>query len=310
MLGAGFLGAQTPPANPPANAAGKVRPDEVVATIEGEKFTAGRVQQLRGRVPPPFAQAVSRMNNKMFVKSYAELLALARRAEQEKLDEQDPYKDQLAFLRMNFLAQSYLNSMTRKISVSQAELEQYYNQHKSEYEEAGVKAIYIAFSPTAGKQPAADPQAKKPLTEDQAKAKAESLVAELKKGADFEKLARESSDDATSAKKGGSIGAVKRNAGDIPSELRDAIFGLKAGEITAPVRQSAGFYIFKLDSIRTVPYTEVAANIGAIVQGQKVRAELDQILASAKVTYDSESFFSEPAPTPPPPAPPGPPARP
>ncbi|MBI3667798.1 MAG: peptidylprolyl isomerase [Acidobacteria bacterium] len=305
VLGVGLPQAQTPPANPQAASpsaaapAAQVRPDEVVATIDGEKYTAGRIQQLRGRVPPPFSQAVSRMNNKTFLKSYADLLTLARKAEKEKLDEQDPYKDQLAFLRMNFLAQSYLNSLSRKISVSQKELEQYYNEHKADYEEAGIKAIYVAFSPSAGKQPSVDPQAKKPLTEEQAKAKAESLIEELKKGADFEKVARENSDDASSAQKGGHIGSIKKNAPDIPADLKEAIFRLKPGEFTAPVRQPAGFYIFKLDSTRVVPYTEVASSIASLVQGQKMRAELDQILAAVKVTYDNEGFFSEtPAATP------------
>jgi peptidyl-prolyl cis-trans isomerase C len=280
------------PAAPPA-APKPAGPNDVVAVVEGEKITPARLQQLRESLPPNFRQQVSSINDREFLKSYATLVALSRRAEQEKVAEREPYKDQLAFLRMNFLAQSYLDYLGKHVKVSQLDFQQYYNEHQRDYQEAKVRALYVAFSPNADPS-SKDPKVKGLLTEQQAKAKAESLWGQLKKGADFEKLARENSDDKDSAKNGGDIGTIKRSSG-APAELKDAIFALQPGEISAPVRQPAGFYIFKLESLRTVPFEEVAGNIATAVQGAKVKEELDRIMKSVQITFENESYFDPPA---------------
>ena len=307
-MAAALLGAQAPSPSPASAAAKDVEPEDVVATIGGVKVTAGMLQKLRSNLPPQFQQAVSRMNKKAFLKSYAELSTLARLAEKEEIPEREPYKDQLAFLRMNFLAQSYLAALNARIEVSPAELQKYYNDNKSNHEEALVRTIYVAFSPNADKQTNADPKAKKLLTEAEAKAKAENLAAQLRQGADFAKLAQENSDDATSAQKGGDLGGIKKNSPGIPAEVKQFIFALQPGEISAPLRQPAGYYVFKLDSVRTTPFEEVRASLTSTVQSLKVKAEIDRILATVEITYDNEAYFTEApaAPATPPAAPPAP----
>ena len=286
-----FAAAQPPPATPPAARPAGPGPNDVVATIDGEKITPARLLQLRNSLPSQFRQAASRMDNKTFLKSYAELLVLAKLAEKENIADHEPYKGQLAFMQMNFLAQTYVDHVSKQIKPSQEDLMKYYDEHKAEYEEAGVRAIYVSFSPSAGKQESSDPKAKKVLTEEQAKAKAEGLSAELKNGADFAKLAKENSDDSATAGKGGDLGAIKKVGTGIPADIKTAIFALKPGEVSSPIRQPAGFYIFKVESIRTVPFQEVAGNISPTVQGLKMKEELDRIMKSVKITYENESFF-------------------
>jgi peptidyl-prolyl cis-trans isomerase C len=281
--------AQTP-ATLPAPGAKPIGPNDVVATVEGEKMTPARIQQLRDSLPAQFQQTASRMDNKAFLKSYGELVALFKLAEKEKLADQEPFKGQLDFLRMNFLAQSYIEHLSRTIDVSQQDFLNYYNEHKADYEEATVRAIYIAFSTTPS-APSSAASGKKPLTEDQAKAKAEALVKQLRNGGDFAKLAQENSDDAATAQKGGELGVIKKSATGVPAELRQVIFGLKAGEVSDPVRQPAGFYIFKAENVRTIPFEEAAVSMAPAVRGAKVRAELDKVLKSVQVSYDNESFF-------------------
>src|SRR5579884_33393 len=280
--------AQTP-ATLPAPGAKPIGPNDVVATVEGEKMTPARIQQLRDSLPAQFQQTASRMDNKALLKSYGELMALFKLAEKEKLAEQEPFKGQLNFLRMNFLAQSYIEHLSRTIDVSQQDYLNYYNEHKADYEEATVRAIYIAFSTTPASSNT--PGGKKSLTEDQAKAKAEALVKQLRGGGDFAKVAQENSDDAATAQKGGELGVIRKSATGVPAELRQVIFGLKAGEVSDPVRQPAGFYIFKVENVRTIPFEEAAVSMAPAVRGAKVRAELDKVLKSVQVRYDNESFF-------------------
>lgn len=287
----------------PAAATHQAGPDDVVATIEGEKITPARIKQLREGLPPQFQQVANRMNDKAFLRSYAELRVMSKLAEQSKIGEQEPYRSQLEFLRMNFLAQAYLQHMDSQIKPSRDEFQRYYQEHKADYEEAHVRTIYVAFSPNAGKPGAAGPNGKKLLTEAEAKAKAESLAGELKKSADFAKLAKENSDDTATAEKGGDLGPVKRGSTAVPAELKQVIFALKPGEVSDPVRQPAGFYIFKLESTRTAPFEEVEPTLNQAVRSAKLREELDGITKSIKITYDNEGFFNPPEPVAPKPGP-------
>lgn len=278
------LSAQTPSAKPPA-----VKPDDVVATVNGEKITAGMLQSLRNGAAQQFQKAVQQ-NNKDFLKSVAGLLALSKKGEQEKIDQKEPYRDQWLFLKMNFLANAYISYLNTQVQITQQEIQAQYEKNKEEYEEAMVRAIYIAFSRSGGD----DAQGRKRLTEAEAKAKAEKLAAALKKGADFAKTAKEDSDDAGSAEKGGDIGGIKRNATGVPAEIRMAVFALKPGEISEPVPQATGFYILQVDQIKTTPYEEAASNIATQLQTQKVQQEVQRILGSVEIQHLNQGFFAGP----------------
>jgi len=296
VLGAVAAAAQAPKPAPTGPAA--VKPDDVVATVDGEKVTARQLQQLRDGAPQEF-QAAARQSNRAFLKAVAGLLVLSKLAEQDKLHEKSPLKEQLAFFRMNLLANSFIAGISQKSNVTQPELQDYYIKNLDNYQEAQVRAIYIAFSSSPSSAPA-DPKAKKPLTESQAKVKAEGLVAQLRKGGDFAALAKAHSDDSVSAEKGGDLGGIKRNSTGLPAEVRSTVFGLKPGEVSDPLRQPAGFYIFRLEKIATTPYEEVAGTIAQTVQVAKVQAELNRILTTISITHDNEAFFNE---SPAPPAP-------
>lgn len=268
--------------------------DETVATIEGEKFTPRKIQQLRDRVPGQFRQAFSHMDNKEFLKTYAQLMVLSRLAEREEILENEPVKTEFAFWRMNFLAQAYGDYISKRIKLTQEDYVKYYNEHEADYDEATVRVIYIAFSPNAAaKASSGDPSGKKRLTEEEAKAKAEALWAQLKNGADFGTLAKDNSDSKVSAERGGDIGRVKKGAAGTSAELRQVIFGLKPGEISKPVRQSSGYYILKVDNRRTVPFEEASGEIAATLQNLKVKEELDRITNSIRISYENEAYFNQ-----------------
>lgn len=99
----------------------------------------------------------------------------------------------------------------------------------------------------------------------EAKAKAEKLASELKAGADFEKLAKENSDDKGSAAKGGDLGFAP--AGRFVPEFDKAIEGLtKKGQISSPVKTQFGWHIIQLVERRPArvrPYEEVADGMRA-----------------------------------------------
>lgn len=119
-----------------------------------------------------------------------------------------------------------------------------------------------------------------------AKAKAEAILAKLKKGASFEDMARKNSDGG-SAKAGGSLGAFKK--GQMVKAFEKAAFALKVGEMSGLVKTRFGYHIIRRDkSLKTTyfPYATVKAKIAAFISAQKERGEFAKFvkteLAKAK----------------------------
>lgn len=74
-----------------------------------------------------------------------------------------------------------------------------------------------------------------------AESRAAALVADLRGGADFAEVARETSDDFASAEEGGDLGWV--NLGDMVEAFETALFALEEGVVSDPVRTSFGVHI-------------------------------------------------------------------
>ena len=81
-----------------------------------------------------------------------------------------------------------------------------------------------------------------------ARAKADSLLAEINAGADFEALATEHSDDRGSAALGGDLGWFRRGA--MVRSFEDAAFGLFDGQVSDVVETEFGFHIIKIERSR------------------------------------------------------------
>src|ERR1019366_7188320 len=97
-------------------------------------------------------------------------------------------------------------------------------------------------------------------TEEEAKAKAEKLLAQARAGAEFKTLVKENSDDETSRDKSGDFGTW-RGTDNVPDPMRPVVFGLKQGELGEPVRQAHGYYIFRADEVAFAPLAQVRDSI-------------------------------------------------
>jgi peptidyl-prolyl cis-trans isomerase SurA len=88
-------------------------------------------------------------------------------------------------------------------------------------------------------------------------ARAESLVVELRHGADFGNAAKRFSADSVSASQGGELGWFRR--GVMVKEFEDMAFRLRPGEISPVVETPFGFHIIKVE--RTQPAEVLARHI-------------------------------------------------
>ncbi len=285
--------AQTPAPLPPAQPAPKLAPDAVIAEYgDGKKLTYGELQRFMGVLSPQQQQNAMR-SRKEFVERFVLMRRLSEIAEQDKLAEISPYKEALESYRMNMLMQAEINKVVNGFTVAPEEAQKFYDENKSRFELVNLKVIYISFGGAPG--PAAD--GKKRLTEPEAKSKAEDLVKQIKGGADFVKLVKENSEDTTSKAKDGDL-TVSR-ADNLPEAIRTVALALKPGEVSDPVRQPNGFYIFRGESVATKAFADVRNQIFAELKDVKMKEWLEATTKSLNIKLENDQFFSSaPAPRP------------
>src|SRR4051794_19414653 len=80
-----------------------------------------------------------------------------------------------------------------------------------------------------------------PLAEKRAFKKANDVYERLQRGANFDSLARQASDDLGSAKHGGNLGWARN--GQMVPEFEATVLKLQPGEISKPVRSDFGYHI-------------------------------------------------------------------
>ena len=141
-----------------------------------------------------------------------------------------------------------------KISISDREVEDYYNNNRQQFVNArGVQLAMIMVDPADNSSQGIQSDAK---SDTGAKLKIDDIYQRLKGGADFATVARAKSEDVNTLARGGDIGfatedALKQNG--FPADLISKLFGptMQIGSFTDPVHFSSGrWYIFKLEDKR------------------------------------------------------------
>jgi len=114
-------------------------------------------------------------------------------------------------------------------------------------------------------------------------------------GADFAKIASETSDDTASKVDGGNLGAFQR--GMMVPEFEKAAFALKVGEISEPVKTQYGYHIIKVEQhqqSRTPTFETVKEKVRYQVMAKthdKVIADkLSQLRSGAQIEYKAQEF--------------------
>lgn len=158
-----------------------------------------------------------------------------------------------------------------KLTVSKEEEQQFYDQHKAEMahpEEVKLSEILISTAPK-GKESPDDPQLLAA-----AKAKADDLLDQIKKGASFDDIAKKDS-DGPSAQNGGELGFFKR--GSLAKELEDITFAMKPGDVSNVIRTKQGYIILKVTAHQDAgipPLSEVEGRVQDALYMQKLQPAL------------------------------------
>ena len=126
----------------------------------------------------------------------------------------------------------------KTVAPTEAEIRDYFEKNKAGF---GKRSESVSF-----KQIVIAPSAKE-AAKATARAQADSIVTELRKGADFAAAARRFSMDPGSKETGGGIGWVRRGAGLLDPKFEEAAFSLRPGVVSDPVETSFGFHLIQVE---------------------------------------------------------------
>jgi parvulin-like peptidyl-prolyl isomerase len=169
-------------------------------------------------------------------------------------------------IRQQLISQALFKKVTGNVNVSNADITQYYNTHKTQYiqpETREVRHILVTK-----------------------KALADSLYQQLKSGGNFAKLAKQYSKDPGSAANGGKLTVSK---GQTVPQFDKAAFSLKTGQISQPVHTQYGYHIIQaLSAVKAASTTsidKVRASIRQQLEQQKKNDEITKWLENTKKSY-------------------------
>jgi parvulin-like peptidyl-prolyl isomerase len=244
--------------------------DKVVLTVGDLKVTAGEFNAFVSELDPTLQArvAASVAARRQLGEQFVDLKLMAAEAKRQKLEDSPRVRTTYEQL----LANALMMSLSEQTDANK----QFYNENKDYFAELQARHILIgvAGSGVSGAT----------LTDDQARAKAESIKQQLDKGADFATLARNESSDKGSAPTGGSLGMMSR--GQMVPAFEKAAFSLKDKEISQPIKTQYGYHIIQVLERSIPPYKDVMQRIPQ----RRMELLIEQLKKSAKPQLD-DAFF-------------------
>ena len=147
------------------------------------------------------------------------------------------YKDAHDSAAMTYVALRPEMIPDNEVSVSDAEIREYYDKHRKELERPGRAVVSVVEIPRA--VTAADSAT--------ARQRVLTLRNEIQGGAKFEDVAKRESADSASGAQGGSLGKYVKGSGFV-APFEQAAFALRPGELSQPVLSPFGYHLIRVDS--------------------------------------------------------------
>jgi peptidyl-prolyl cis-trans isomerase SurA len=175
-----------------------------------------------------------------------------------------------------------LKKKAKPVNISDEEISAAFERSKADLQKrpATVTFRQIVVAPHAS-----------PAAKAKAKARADSLLAEIRKGGDFEQIAKRESMDPSTKQLGGDLGWNRRGGGLVP-EFEAVMFALRPGEVSPVVETAFGYHIIRVDRVQSAEVKARHILIAPEIDSADVaraRAEADTVAAEWRrgVPYDS-----------------------
>ena len=259
LLGVAFAQpglAQPAPAAPPA--------DPIVAKVDGEEIRFSDLANAAQELPEELRGAPPQMLYPLLLDQMIAGRAVAAAARRAGLDNDEAVRARIRRAEEQELQQAYLSRALAGLVTEERIRAAYDAEIRARPAEEEVRARHI-------------------LVETEADAKA--LIADIKKGGNFEELAKKASKDPGSGANGGDLDWAA--AGSYVPEFSGAMVKLDKGQMTdTPVKTQFGFHIIRVDDVREAQLPkleEVKPQIAQQLQQQKLSAYQEGLRSKAKI---------------------------
>lgn len=266
LASAAFLACAAPPVTAQTVAqpqAADAAADPVIAIVDGAAIKRSDIVAMQRSLPAEAQQMPMEVLFPLIIDRLIDAKLLAQAGRRDSLDRDPEVRERLAGIEERLIQDVYLK---RKMATALTE--------------DGVKARYQKF---VAENPAeTEVSARHILVATEQKAK--EILAAVKGGGDFMKLAGDNTIDPSGKQSGGDLGFFKK--GEMVPEFAEVAFKLKEGEVAdSPVKTQFGWHIIKVDKIRTQAQSleDVREQITNDLAQEVVRAELGRLRQAAKV---------------------------
>ncbi len=233
-----------------------------VARVNGADITEAELAFAEAEVGAEIAGLPAESRRRVLVEYLVEAHLFAQEAGKNQLGAGKDFEERLAYYKLRALRDTFYEKKVRE-AVTEAQAKSAYDEQIGKMRpEAEVRARHILVK-----------------TEQEAK----DLVAQLKGGADFNELAKKSS-DGPSSQTGGDLGYFSR--GQMVKAFEEAAFSLEPGQISAPVQSEFGWHVIKVEDKRNRPvpaFDEVKDQIMASLIQTQLKDVVQKLRGSAKV---------------------------
>lgn len=231
--------------------------DRVVATYTGSEVRESQImKEFKPQLNLPSGETIKNFDDfppqdqDKLIRIYVNNILLKKEVEKSNITSSKEFQEKLENAK-NQLAQKELLENYVKSNLTDKMFDDEYNKYVTSLK--GKEQIKVAHILVKSEKEAND------------------LKNKLNKGADFAKLAGESSLDKASAANGGAIGYILLNQpGQLVPEFENKAFALKVNEVSTPVKTDYGWHIIKVLEKKPVP----------IPTKEEAKMTIDNVLAA------------------------------
>ncbi len=211
---------------------------KVVAQVDDVTITTGELQEELDKLPPYLKGRVATAEGRReFLDNLLTRKALMLEADTLGIENDPQISRQIAEYKERLVLQKLMqDNIPKDPQLSDEEIRKYFDEHTDEFKEgAQVRVRHVLIKSEPG-----DPDAKK----QEARRKAEQVRKRARGGEDFEKLAKQYSEDVGSKNRGGDLGFFPR--GRMAKPFEDTAFALsKPNEISDVVETQFGYHVIQ-----------------------------------------------------------------
>ncbi len=191
-------------------------------------------------------------------------------AQKSGMDKKPDYLAKEELTRRELLVNVYIQDHMKSHPVSESDTKAAYEKFKTELGDKEYNARHILVA---------------------SEAEAKDVIAQLNKGGDFSKIAKEKSIDPGSKEKGGDLGWFA--LGGMVKPFGEAVSKLQKGKSsTEPVQTQFGWHVIKLDDVRELkapPYDKVKDNLQKQLGQRQLEKMLTDLRAKATIVDNTKS---------------------